>query len=253
MTVTLLGTGTSHGIPVVGCGCAVCRSDREENRRYRCSAYIQEGDTGILIDSATEFRLQAVRAGISRIDGILYTHSHADHLHGLDDVRPLSFYKEIPVYARQDVCDEIRERFPYIFNPPGQGGGTPRINLNTIGTEPFRVGPVSITPLPVMHGQLAILGFRIGPFAYITDCSAIPASTWPLLEGVEHLVIGALRYRPHETHFSIPEALEVIKKISPERAYLTHICHEVEHFQLKDDLPDHVEPARDGQTIQVTL
>ncbi len=254
MQVTLLGTGTSHGIPVVNCNCEVCRSEVKENKRSRCSVYIREGDTAILIDTATEFRLQAVKTGIHRLDAVLYTHSHADHLHGLDDIRPFTVNREIPVYAREDVCNDIRARFPYIFNPLQKGGGTPKISLHTIGTESFTLGKMKVIPIPVFHGILAILGFRIGDFAYITDCSRIPETSWPLLEGLSHLVLGAPRFKPHETHFCIPEALEVIKKISPERAYLTHICHEVDHFQLKRDLKDlNVEPAYDGQVFNLTL
>ena len=155
----------------------------------------------------------------------------------------------------EKVCDEIRERFPYIFTAPVQkGGGTPKLVLNRIDTEPFSIGDFEITPLPVYHGNLKVLGFRTGSFAYITDCSRIPDSTLSLLKGVKQLVLGALRYRTHETHFSIDQALEIIKKISPERAYLTHICHEVDHFTLKEELNGlNVEPAYDGQVISVTL
>ena len=255
MKVTILGTGTSHGIPVVNCDCDVCRSEIQENKRYRCSIYMEKGNTGILIDTTPEFRLQAVRAKIKQIDAILFTHAHADHLHGLDDIRPYSYKKEIPVYAGDKVCKEIKERFPYIFTPPLQkGGGTPNLTLNRINRDPFTIGDFEITPLPVYHGSLKVLGFRTGSFAYITDCSRIPGSTMDLLKGVKHLVLGALRYRPHETHFTIDQALEIIKKISPERAYLTHLCHEVEHFKLKDELYGlGVEPAFDGQVISVTL
>ena len=182
----------------------------------------------------------------------MITHAHADHLHGIDDLRPFSWKQRIPIWAKEDVCKEIRERFPYIFNPPGQGGGTPQISINKI--EPgshIKSQGIEITPVPVYHGNLEILGFRIGNFAYITDCSAIPESSMELLNGVKTLVLGALRYRPHETHFSIPEALEVIKKISPERAYLTHLCHDVDHFQLKADLPEGVEPAWDGLQLDI--
>lgn len=255
MKITILGSGTSHGVPVAGCGCAVCRSPREENKRMRSSVYIRKGDTALLIDTAVEFRLQAIRADIRKVDGILLTHTHADHLHGLDDLRPFCDRAPIPLYLRPEACRELRERFPYIFCPPRQkGGGTPRIALQPLSGEPFRIGDLTVQPLPVFHGTLPILGFRLGPFAYITDCSAVPETTMPLLEGVEQLVIGALRHRPHPTHFSIGQALGLINKISPKRAYLTHICHEVEHFALKAELSGlGVEPAYDGQVIELTL
>ena len=254
MKITILGTGTSHGVPVVNCHCDVCRSTVKENKRSRCSVYVEHKGTGILIDTATEFRLQALEADISVISGILYTHAHADHLHGLDDIRPFSYHREIPAYAKEDVCREIRERFPYIFATPFQkGGGKPRIALNTIGNETFTVEGIEILPIPVIHGTLPVLGYRIGGFAYITDCSSIPEESLALLKGLDSLVIGALRYKPHATHFSIPQALDVIKKISPGRAYLTHICHEVDHFTLKKELTNlNVEPAYDGQIITVT-
>jgi len=252
MIVTLLGTGTSHGIPVAGCSCRVCLSDRRENKRDRCSLWIREGKVNIIIDTPPEFRLQSIREGIRSIDAVLMTHAHADHIHGIDDLRPFSWRKEIPIHAGTDVCKEIRERFPYIFNPPAQGGGTPRIRMEEIipGGE-ISLGSMKIMPIPVFHGSLGILGFRIGNFAYITDCSRIPDSSWPLLENLEILIINGLRYKPHETHFSIPEALEVIKKISPERAYLTHLCHDVDHFELMANLPEGIEPAWDGLKLTI--
>ncbi len=252
MIIDLLGTGTSHGIPVASCSCAVCTSNAPENKRYRSSISIRKNGKCLIIDTTPEFRLQTVRASIKEVDSVLITHAHADHLHGIDDLRPFSWKQRIPIWAKEDVCKEIRERFPYIFNPPGQGGGTPQISINKI--EPgshIKSQGIEITPVPVYHGNLEILGFRIGNFAYITDCSAIPESSMELLNGVKTLVLGALRYRPHETHFSIPEALEVIKKISPERAYLTHLCHDVDHFQLKADLPEGVEPAWDGLQLDI--
>jgi phosphoribosyl 1,2-cyclic phosphate phosphodiesterase len=250
MIFTLLGTGTSHGIPVAGCSCKVCRSDKKENKRYRCSLWIQDSKTSILIDTSPEFRLQAIREDIKSIDGVLITHAHADHLHGIDDLRPFSWNKEIPIFAQKTVCQEIKERFPYIFNPPGQGGGTPNIRLHGVDPgEEITIGAITIKAIPLFHGNLEIFGYRIGDFAYITDCSKIPESSWELLKNIRILVLNGLRYTSHNTHFSIPEALEVIKKISPERAYLTHLCHDVDHFQLKADLPDGIEPAWDGLKI----
>ena len=249
----MLGTGTSHGIPVAGCDCPVCLSEKKENKRYRCSLWIRDENSSVLIDTAPEFRLQAIRAGIRTLDGVLITHAHADHLHGIDDLRPFSWKKTIPIGAQQEVCREIRERFPYIFNPPVQeGGGIPRLELKDIALEEkIRFGSLAFTPVPVMHGALPVYGYRCGNFAYVTDCSAISATSLKRLEGLDILVLGALRFKPHDTHFSIPEALEIIKKISPKRAYLTHICHDVEHFRLKKDLPKGIEPAWDGLEITI--
>ena len=253
MIITMLGTGTSHGIPVPGCDCPVCLSDKKENKRDRCSLWIRNKDSSVLIDTATEFRLQAVRAGIRSLDGVLITHAHADHLHGIDDLRPFSMKNAITIGAKDVVCKEVRERFPYIFNPPPQaGGGLPQIELRDLSPgQSITFGSLDFLPIPVMHGALPVYGYRCGSFAYVTDCSAIPDSSLALLKGLDVLVLGALRFKPHETHFSIPEALEIIKKISPKRAYLTHICHDVEHFRLKDDLPEGVEPAWDGLEIAV--
>jgi phosphoribosyl 1,2-cyclic phosphate phosphodiesterase len=253
MIITMLGTGTSHGIPVAGCTCPVCLSEKKENKRYRCSLWIRNEDSSVLIDTAPEFRLQAVRAGIRSLDGVLITHSHADHLHGIDDLRAFCWKKTIPMGAQDLVCGEIKERFPYLFQPPAQeGGGLPQRELRTLPPgELIRFGSLDFQPVPVMHGKLPVYGYRCGGFAYVTDCSSIPDSSLALLKGLDVLVLGALRFKPHDTHFSIPEALDIIKKISPKRAYLTHICHDVEHFRLKDDLPEGIEPAWDGLEIAV--
>lgn len=253
MIVTLLGTGTSHGIPVASCECSVCKSNIKENKRYRSSVWIQHKGTSLIIDTTPEFRLQTVRCGIKDIDAVLMTHSHADHLHGIDDLRPFSWKKRIPIWSQQDVYDEIKARFPYIFNPPVQeGGGTPNISMEIIDpSKEFTIGDITIKPITIMHGKLKILGYRFGKFAYLTDCSAVSEESTALLKGLDTLVLGALRYEKHETHFSIPEALEFIKKISPERAYLTHLSHDVDHYQLKAALPQGVEPAWDGLKITI--
>lgn len=253
MIITLLGTGTSHGIPIASCDCSVCTSEIKENKRYRCSVWLQHNGTNLIIDTSPEFRLQTVRGGIKDIDAVLITHAHADHLHGIDDLRPFSWKKKIPIWAQQDVCKEIKARFPYIFTPPVQeGGGTPNISLKTIDTScEFQVGNITVRPIPIFHGKIRILGYRFGKFAYLTDCSAVSEESAKLLMGLDTLILGALRNEPHETHFSIPEALEFIKKISPIRAYLTHFSHDVDHFQLKAALPEGIEPAWDGLQINI--
>ncbi|GAB4367369.1 MAG: MBL fold metallo-hydrolase [Spirochaetales bacterium] len=257
MRVIFLGTGTSHGIPVVGCRCHVCTSFDEHNRRTRASIWIQIGTTdrmwSIVIDTATEFRLQAVREGLSHLDAILLTHPHADHLHGLDDVRPLSSRDApIPVFGSEETLEELSRRFDYIFHPRQKGGGVPNLTLQAItGGIPFSIQEITILPLLVKHGKLDILGYRIGKFAYITDCSFIPERTFPLLEGLDVLVLGSLRKRPHPTHFSIEEALNVAHRVSPRMTYLTHLCHEIDHEALKKELPSWAAPSFDGLQLDL--
>ncbi len=252
MRLTFLGTGTSHGIPVVGCGCPVCRSRDPRNGRTRASVLVRTKGVSLLIDTATEFRLQALREGIRSTDAILFTHAHADHLHGLDDIRPLCGSAPIPVYGSSNTLEEIRRRFDYIFHPRRKGGGIPRIDTFAVeGGRPFSAAGVSVTPVPVRHGGLSVFGYRIGGMAYLTDCSEIPESSFPLLEDLDLLVLGALRYRSHETHFSVPEALAAIERISPRRALLTHFCHDIDHGTLKKELPRGVAPSYDGLTVRI--
>ncbi|MCP4160835.1 MAG: MBL fold metallo-hydrolase [Deltaproteobacteria bacterium] len=253
MNITLLGTGTSSGIPVVGCDCSVCNSADPKNTRTRSSILVTEKRVNILVDTATEFRLQALREGINSIDGILYTHSHADHLHGLDDIRPLTSSNAIDVFASPNDIIEIKNRFPYIFNRTLQvGGGKPRLALNKINEEKFSISNISITPIPVKHGLLDILGYKFNKeAAYITDCSEITKKSIELLRGIKILILGALRYKEHATHFNIAQALDIIKKISPERAYLTHLSHDVDHDKLSAELPDEIFVAYDGLKISI--
>ena len=214
---------------------------------------VSDKNTDILIDTATEFRLQAIREEINSVDAIFYTHSHADHLHGLDDIRPLTYKKPIEVFASSEDVSEIRNRFPYIFIKTAQkGGGKPRLNLNEISDRELFINNVKVKPVSVKHGILNIFGYKINKhFAYITDCSFIPEESIDLLKGIDILIIGALRYREHATHFNISQALEVIKKISPERAYLTHLSHDVDHDILSAELPGGIFPAYDGLKISI--
>jgi phosphoribosyl 1,2-cyclic phosphate phosphodiesterase len=251
LKVTILGSGTSHGIPVIGCSCKVCRSADPENSRSRCSAMVQNSaGVTVIIDTAPEFRLQAIRAGVERVDAVFYTHAHADHLHGLDDLRPLGRSGAVPLYGSALTLEEIESRFSYIFSNGPCGGGKPRVDLlPLLPGEEMVIDGIPVMAVPLLHGTLPVYGYRIGDFAYLTDCSSIPAPSYPLLSGVKYLVLDALREKPHPTHFSFSQALEVIAEIAPERAWFTHICHDSDHYELAQRLPDGVAPAWDGLTF----
>ena len=270
LRVTLLGTGTSYGVPMIGCDCEVCRSTDPRDRRMRTSAVIDlpepaEADgrsassaiaatvRRVLIDTSSDLRAQALAFGIRRLDAILFTHSHADHVLGLDEVRRFNKLQReaIPCYSDARTKADLRRTFGYIFDEATpKGGGIPKIVLNEIG-GPFSLGSVEIVPVPLMHGSRPILGFRVGTFAYLTDCSAIPDSSWPLLVGVRTLVLDALRARPHATHFSVAQALEAAARIGAERTYFTHISHELGHAATCASLPRGVELAYDGLVLEI--
>ena len=249
-----LGSGTSYGVPMIGCDCAVCRSADPRDKRTRASALVRAGEKNILIDSSTDLRAQALRHNIRHVDAVLYTHSHADHLHGIDDLRSFSrrARKPIPAYGDAHTVSVIREHYAYIFEDKEftLGWGIPRLELRVI-RSPSAICGVRVTPVPLLHGQRVILGYRIGGLAYLTDCSEIPEESLPLLKGLDMLVIDALRPRPHPTHFSIPEALQTIERLSPRRAYLTHMTHNVEHAATEATLPENVHLAYDGLEIEI--
>lgn len=256
MELEILGSGTSHGIPVIGCSCPVCTSDDPKDNRMRASALLR-GDNGesILIDAGPEFRVEALRAHIRSIDAVLVTHAHADHIHGLDDIRIFTANRNMPVYANAGCIADIAERFAYIFKQTQIGGGKPHLELNPVSGL-FTTAGITIVPIPVFHGTLPILGWRIGDTAYITDCNGIPESSLDLLFGVTKLVLGALRLRPHPTHFNFPQALEQIERIGPEQTWLTHICHDFSHAQILEwfhrNAPGKkIEPAYDGLRITI--
>jgi phosphoribosyl 1,2-cyclic phosphate phosphodiesterase len=216
-----------------------------------------EGGERILVDPGPEFRLQALRAGIDRLDAVLVTHAHADHIHGLDDVRPLTREGPLPVWANREARAELEVRFSYAFNPPQRGGGVPRITLAVLPPEGVRIGGIRVLPVPVMHGILPILGFRLGNFAYLTDCSEIPDTSLPVLKDVKILVLGALRERPHPTHFSISEAAEAARSLGVREAWITHLCHDHSHRDLEKICSDlsspgfTVRPAWDGMELEL--
>jgi len=263
MRVTILGSGTSHGVPAIGCDCAVCRSTDPKDRRTRPSILVEvavppdlpysRDVRSILVDTSTDLRAQALAYDVRRVDAILFTHTHADHVFGLDEVRRFNQMQKspIPCYAERDAAATLRRTFAYIFEPPEQrGGGLPQISLFNIA-GPFTLGGVDVIPVRVWHGRLPVLGFRIGSFAYLTDCNRIPDESWPLLSGVRTLVLDALRHRPHSTHFSVSEAIDVAARIGAERAYFTHICHDLPHAETCAQLPAGVELAYDGLVLEI--
>ena len=252
-TVRFLGTGTSHGVPMIGCRCEVCRSADSRDRRSRPSIYITlAGGTRILVDTTPDLRTQALAYDIDRVDAILFTHCHADHVMGLDEVRRFNVLQggAIPCYGDRRTMQELRRTFAYVFDAADEGGGIPKIHLYWLG-GPFSVGRQEVVPVPVLHGRRTILGYRLGGFAYLTDCSAIPDESWPLLEGLDTLVIDALRHRPHPSHFTVAGALAAIERLAPRRAILTHICHDLGHAATSAALPAGVELAWDGLTLDI--
>jgi phosphoribosyl 1,2-cyclic phosphate phosphodiesterase len=257
MRVTFLGTGTSHGVPMIGCRCDVCRSGDPRDRRWRPSIYI-EGPSGgaVLVDTGPDLRAQALAYDVTRVDAIFFTHGHADHVVGLDEVRRFNALQggAIPCFADALTIDEISRMFGYVFDAhTPKGGGVPELAFTRITAgESLRVAGMTIVPLTVYHGQRPVLGFRVGAFAYLTDCSRIPDHTWPLLDGLEVVVLDALRERPHPTHFSLSEAVDAAGRVGAPRTYFTHICHDLPHAATSARLPPGMELAYDGLRLEWT-
>ena len=254
MKVTFLGTGTSVGVPRIGCNCSVCRSIEKKNKRYRSSIHLAEGNSSILVDTGPDLRSQALTFGISQVDAVLFTHEHVDHLYGLDDVRCYCFNQNntpLPCYGDPRTLSRIEKVFDYAFNNKAPSS-TPNLELIEI-KGPFKVCGIEVIPIEVLHGKLPVLAFRIGDFAYVTDANYINGSNLKKLEGVETLVIGALRHKPHPTHFNVEQALEIIEHLKPQKSYLTHIAHEIDHYPTNASLPKGVELAFDGLTFKTDL
>ncbi|MGE4466334.1 MBL fold metallo-hydrolase [Sphaerochaeta sp.] len=250
--VIFLGTGTSHGVPVIGCKCPVCTSSDPRDKRFRSSILIRSGEHSLLVDTTPEFRLQALRADISHLDAVLYTHDHADHFNGIDDLRVFCKDQVLPVYCQDEVKHAIMDRFPYVLTGSKVAGGVPHLQLNTMKAyEAVEIGPFTVIPIPILHGKREIFAFRIGDFAYATDCSEVPPESLPYFRGLDTLVVGALRYWPHPTHYSVFEAKAFVEFVGAKRAYFTHISHNISHQKLEDELPSHIHVAYD--TLSLTI
>jgi len=259
MRIRFLGTGTSHGIPVIGCACAVCTSENPKNTRYRSSILVQTSQGTVVVDTTPEFRLQALAAGLVNLDAVLYTHAHADHIFGLDDVRIFNWRtkQSMPVFGTAATLSELRERFPYIFMETAQqGGGKPSLDLRPVD-GPFEVAGLHVTPLEVMHGVLPVTAFRFrdlesdASFAYATDCNAILPETMAQLRGLDLLILDALSKGRHPTHFSLEQATEVAQELRPKTTLFTHMSHSLEHEASNATLPPGMALAYDGQEISL--
>lgn len=252
-----LGTGTSVGVPSIGCDCPVCTSDNLRNRRLRCAVALGLPEGNLLIDTPPDLRTQLLREGIGVVHAVLFTHEHADHLFGLDDLRLFPFYlgHAVPLYCEPRVEQRIRHSFDYAFpdRPPTHTGAVPQLEFRQISTEPFDLLGARITPIRLLHGpRFQVLGFRIGNVAYCTDTNQIPDESLPLLEGLDVLILDALRPRPHVTHFSLQQAIEVAERLRPRQTLFTHISHELDHEATNAALPPHIQLAHDGQRVPLT-
>lgn len=252
MKLTFLGTGTSTGVPVIACDCPVCTSRDQRNHRTRASLLVGNNGNNILIDTSPDLRQQALRAGLRRLDAVLFTHCHADHVGGLDELRAFNIAQRasIPCFGDELSIHNIKIRYPYIFNGRLYFGAKPELTMHQ-ASEVIYIFGMEIIPVPVYHGWLPILGYRIGRMAYVTDCSAIPPESLRALRDLDVLVLGALRHEPHTSHFTVAEALEVVAMLRPQRAYLTHMAHELDHEETSGMLPQGVELAYDGLEIDL--
>ena len=251
MKVTFLGTGTSQGVPVIGCTCEVCRSLDYRDKRLRTSVHLEVAGLSLVIDTGPDFRQQMLRENISRLDAVILTHAHRDHTAGIDDVRAYNFLQSMnmPVYGTTETLRQIQQDFAYIFGPDTYPG-LPRLDLRTITENSFSIDALNIIPQPVLHLRLGVLGFRIGDFSYITDANQIPDATYEKLAGTKVLVINALQREQHISHFNLQEALEVVRKINPGKAYFTHISHKMGlHAEVSKELPSNIALAIDGLQI----
>lgn len=253
-TLTVLGSGTSMGVPTIGCPCAVCHSPDPHDRRTRPSILLEYAGKTVIIDTTPDFREQAIREQIRGIDAVLYTHSHADHILGIDDLRPLSYHGEskIPLYARPEAADYIRNMFRYIFDADYKFGGLARLELKPIDGA-FDLFGSRFEPIPIIHGDIEIYGFRFGQAAYLTDFSVIPDASLPLLQGLDVLFLDGLRHKPHPTHSTIENSIRIADQVGAKRVFFTHICHDLPHEATNATLPPHVRLSYDGMKLEFKI
>lgn len=253
MKVTFLGTGTSQGIPVIACNCEVCRSNDPRDKRLRTSIMLSSETTNLVIDTGPDFRQQMLREHVNKLDGVVFTHEHKDHIAGMDDIRAFNFIqkKDMDIYASAEVQIALKREFHYVFANK-KYPGVPRVKLHSINDAPFMVGDIKLTPINVLHYMMPVKSYRVGSFSYITDAKTIPEKEFEKLKGTEILVINALRKTTHVSHFNLEEALQIIERIKPRKAYLTHLSHLMGlHYKLENELPENVEIAVDGLTIEI--
>ena len=252
--LTVLGSGTSMGVPTLGCNCRVCTSSDPRDQRTRPSVFIEYGGHSVLIDTTPDFRTQAIREKVSRLDAVLYTHAHADHILGLDDVRPLSLRRaeKIPLYANRDTANRLRTMFRYVFEGEYSLGPLPQVHLHEIN-GPIELYGARFQPVPVMHGEAEIHGYRFGNAAYLTDFSEIPEESMQHLQGLDTLFLDALRHKPHPSHSNVENSLRLVERLRPLRAFFTHISHDLPHEETNAALPAHVRLAHDGLKLEFEI
>lgn len=252
LQITVLGSGTSSGVPVIGCTCETCTSDDPRDKRLRVAIHIQNHDTSLIIDTGPDFRQQMLKYSVTAPDAVIYTHHHFDHIGGFDDIRAYNFLlrKKIPIYLLEETFEVLKRTFLYAFERPDfVGGGIPEVETHIISDQVFKIGSLEIIPIPLQHGPLRVNGYRIGNFAYCTDTNFISEASMKLLEGVEYLIIDGLRFEKHPSHFTIPEAVEIAKKIAPRNTFITHLAHNILHKKIERELPENVYLCYDGLII----
>ena len=251
--ITVLGSGTSSGVPTIGCTCDVCHSTDPRDRRLRPSILIQYSGYNVVVDTSPDFRAQVLRARLERLNAILYTHSHADHILGLDDVRPFNYRQKslIPVYATQETLDVIQRVFRYAFDSEPSQSSVPKLDLRVLTGAPFQLFGTEFIPIRLCHGSGAVLGFRFGRAAYLTDHSEIPEESREKLSDLDILFLDALRHRPHPTHTTVENAVRLVEELKPKRAFFTHMCHDLSHERTEAALPPHIRLAYDGLELEV--